>query len=67
VINVGSVASESPTPGSAVYAATKGAVATLTRALAVELGGRRIRVNTLAPGPVETESTRGSGLIGKQA
>jgi 3-oxoacyl-[acyl-carrier protein] reductase len=64
VINLGSVVSESPTPGSAVYAATKGALATLTRALAVELGGRRIRVNTIAPGPVATEATRGSGLLG---
>ena len=64
VINIGSVVSVSPTPGSTVYAATKGAVETITRALAAELGGRRIRVNTLAPGPVETEGTRGSGMIG---
>jgi 3-oxoacyl-[acyl-carrier protein] reductase len=63
IINVGSVASVSPTPGSVIYAATKGAVATITSVLAAELGGRRIRVNTLAPGPVETEGTRGSGLI----
>ena len=66
VINIGSVANVRPTPGSAVYAATKGAIETLTRALAAELGGRRIRVNTLAPGPVDTEATRGAGLIGSE-
>ncbi len=66
VINVGSVVSVSPTPGSTVYAATKGAVETITRALAAELGGRRIRVNTLAPGTVETDATRADGLIGSE-
>jgi 3-oxoacyl-[acyl-carrier protein] reductase len=64
VINIGSVASVSPSPGSLVYTKTKGAVSTLTRGLAAELGGRRIRVNTLARGPVETEGTRSAGLIG---
>jgi 3-oxoacyl-[acyl-carrier protein] reductase len=64
VINIGSVSSVSPSPGSAIYAGTKGAVATISRALALELGGRKIRVNTLAPGPVDTEATRGIGLIG---
>jgi 3-oxoacyl-[acyl-carrier protein] reductase len=66
VINIGSVASVSPSPGSVIYSATKGAVDTMTRVLAVELSGRKIRVNTLAPGPVETEGTRGAGLIGSE-
>ena len=66
VINIGSVVSVSPVPGSTVYAATKGAVETITRALAAELGGRRIRVNTLAPGTVETEATRADGLIASE-
>ena len=51
VINISSVVSVSPPPGSVIYSATKGAVNTVTRVLAVELGGRKIRVNTLAPGP----------------
>ncbi len=66
VINVGSVVSVSPTPGSTVYAATKGAVETIPRARAAELGGQRIRVNTLAPGTVETDATRADGLIGSE-
>jgi len=66
VINIGSVVSVSPTPGSTVYAATKGAVETITRALAAELGRRLIRVNTLAPGTVETDATRADGLIGSE-
>ncbi len=66
VINIGSVVSVSPTPGSTIYAAAKGAVETISRALAGELGGRRIRVNTLAPGTVETDATRADGLIGRE-
>jgi 3-oxoacyl-[acyl-carrier protein] reductase len=66
VINIGSVVSVSPTPGSTIYAATKGAVETITRVLAAGLGGRRIRVNTLAPGTVETDATRADGLIGSE-
>jgi 3-oxoacyl-[acyl-carrier protein] reductase len=64
VINVGSVASVSPPPGSTVYAATKGAVDTLTRGLALELAPRKIRVNAIAPGGVETEGAHSAGVIG---
>jgi 3-oxoacyl-[acyl-carrier protein] reductase len=42
-------------PTLTVYSATKGAVDTLTRVLAAELGPRKIRVNAIAPGAVETE------------
>lgn len=56
IINVGSAASRSPTPPSVVYSATKHALDGITSVLAQELGARKIRVNSLNPGPVETEA-----------
>ena len=64
VINIGSVVSQRPVASSVVYAATKGAIDTVTRVLAQELGARRIRVNTIAPGVVDTEGVRRAGIIG---
>ncbi|MEI9996533.1 MAG: glucose 1-dehydrogenase [Rhizomicrobium sp.] len=64
IINIGSVVSQSPPPGSIVYSATKGAVDTLTRALALELAPRKIRVNVIAPGGVETEGSIAVGMVG---
>jgi 3-oxoacyl-[acyl-carrier protein] reductase len=58
IINISSVASKTPPAGSSVYSATKGAVDVLTRSLAVELGPKKIRVNTLAPGFTDTEGVR---------
>ncbi|HVT99566.1 MAG TPA: SDR family oxidoreductase, partial [Acidobacteriaceae bacterium] len=64
VINVGSVVSKSATPATVVYSATKGALDTVTRVLASELGPKKIRVNSINPGPVETEGTHAAGFIG---
>jgi 3-oxoacyl-[acyl-carrier protein] reductase len=64
VINLSSVVSTSPIPNSSVYAATKGAVDTLTVGLSRELAPRNIRVNVIAPGGVETEGTHEIGMVG---
>ncbi len=58
IINIGSMASVSAPPGASVYSATKGAVEVVTRSLAAELGPRKILVNAVLPGPVETEGNR---------
>jgi 3-oxoacyl-[acyl-carrier protein] reductase len=58
VINISSVASQTAPAFASVYSATKGAVDVLTKSLASELGPKKVRVNALSPGPVETEGTR---------
>jgi 3-oxoacyl-[acyl-carrier protein] reductase len=64
VINIGSAVTELHPPTSAVYTATKGAVDAVTRVLAKELGPKKIRVNSINPGMVETEGTHTAGFIG---
>ena len=64
VINIGSVASTSGPAAGAVYSATKGALDSVTRTLANELGPKKIRVNSINPGPVETEGVHAAGFIG---
>lgn len=62
IINISSVVSNTAVPGAAVYSATKGAVDALTRSLAAELGPRKIRVNAINPGMVETEGVHSAGI-----
>jgi 3-oxoacyl-[acyl-carrier protein] reductase len=64
VINVGSAASTLTPPSTAVYTATKGAVDAVTRTLAKELGPKKIRVNSINPGAIETEGVHAAGLMG---
>jgi 3-oxoacyl-[acyl-carrier protein] reductase len=64
IINIGSVVSRVAPPESAIYVATKSAVEGITRVLAKELGPRKIRVNSINPGVVETEGTHSAGIIG---
>jgi 3-oxoacyl-[acyl-carrier protein] reductase len=64
IINIGSVVSSLTPPNSAVYTATKGAVDAITGVLAKELGAKKIRVNSINPGMVETEGAHAAGFIG---
>jgi 3-oxoacyl-[acyl-carrier protein] reductase len=64
VINISSVVSEKGIATASVYSGTKGAVDAVTRVLAAELGSRKIRVNVIAPGGVETEGLHTLGVLG---
>lgn len=68
IINVSSILSTDPYLASSVYSATKGAVDTLTFALARELGSRGIRVNSILPGHTNTPGTEGNfaGELGEK-
>lgn len=62
IVNIGSVVGEIAPPMAAVYAGTKGAVNSITRVLAKELGPRQIRVNAVNPGPILTEGFEAAGF-----
>jgi 3-oxoacyl-[acyl-carrier protein] reductase len=64
IINIGSVVSSIAPVASSIYTATKGAVDAITHVLAKELGGKKIRVNSINPGMIETEGTHAAGFIG---
>jgi 3-oxoacyl-[acyl-carrier protein] reductase len=63
VINISSVVSTLAPAATSVYSSTKGAVDTITKALAKELGPRNIRVNAINPGLVITEGTQAAGIV----
>jgi 3-oxoacyl-[acyl-carrier protein] reductase len=63
VINIGSAASRLTPPNTCVYTATKGAVDAVTGVLARELGPKKIRVNSINPGFIETEGTHAGGFV----
>jgi 3-oxoacyl-[acyl-carrier protein] reductase len=64
IINIGSAVSAINPVGSSIYTATKSAVDAITHVLAKELAGKKIRVNSINPGMVETEGTHTAGFIG---
>jgi 3-oxoacyl-[acyl-carrier protein] reductase len=64
IINVGSGVSTINPPNSSVYTATKAAVDSITGVLAKELGPRKIRVNSINPGLIETEGVHSAGFVG---
>jgi 3-oxoacyl-[acyl-carrier protein] reductase len=66
VINISSSASASAPASASVYSATKAAVDTITKSLAQELGPRKIRVNAINPGMVETEGLHAAGFVGSE-
>ena len=67
VINLSTIASTNPSPNTLVYSASKSAIDTITRELAVELADRGIRVNAIAPGMTETEGFASAGLSAELA
>jgi len=62
IINIGSIVGPMPAPQASAYSASKAAVDAITVSLSQELGPRKIRVNSLDPGMVETDGLRASGL-----
>jgi len=64
IVNIGSIAGTLAPAGCAVYCAAKGAIDIITKSLSKELAGRKIRVNSINPGMVDTEGNREKGIMG---
>jgi 3-oxoacyl-[acyl-carrier protein] reductase len=64
IVNISSVVATSAPPNTSVYSGTKAAVNAITRSLAQELGSRKIRVNSVNPGVIETEGLHAAGISG---
>ena len=64
IINMSSFAATSAPPQTSVYSGSKAAVNAITRSLAQELGPRKIRVNAVSPGVIETEGLHAAGIVG---
>ena len=67
IINISTISSTNPSPNSLLYSASKSAIDTITRELALELTGKGIRVNAIAPGMTETEGFAAAGLSAESA
>ena len=67
VINLSTISSTNPSPNTLLYSASKSAIDTITRELAIELAGKKIRVNAIAPGMTETEGFAAAGLSAESA
>lgn len=63
IINISSIIATSPMAGGAVYSSSKAAVESITKVLSLELKDRKIRVNAISPGLIETEGTHAAGII----
>jgi 3-oxoacyl-[acyl-carrier protein] reductase len=64
IVNISTFAAGSAPPNTSVYSSSKAAVNAITRSLAQELGPRKIRVNAVSPGGVETEGLHAAGISG---
>lgn len=67
VVNISTMVASYGQPGMAIYGASKAALELLTKSWAAELGPSGVRVNAVAPGPIETERSAGSEFLAQMA